>query len=116
MKKPISLYRCTDQLDAWYLKNKIQLIYPVPVVIHRKNGEYHLVVSYYNSRKINVIVQNSLSFLPSNIRQQMRKRVLKTTDTEIKIYKLITQNVTNWYAKLSIYLKNTSIQNVHLIS
>ncbi|MGY6647398.1 hypothetical protein [Wenyingzhuangia sp. IMCC45574] len=61
----ITLHICDNILDALYLKNEIQRVTAISVMIDREKGRVKLSVNRCNYMKANVIVQNKLELLPS---------------------------------------------------
>ncbi|WP_139062226.1 hypothetical protein [Ochrovirga pacifica] len=116
MKRPITLYHCPNKLDVLYLKNKIQLITPIPVVIYKKEANYHLVVSFYNARKANVVVSNCLATLPSVIKHRMQERIEQVANPDVSLAGSLTLKVKRFAFKLSMYLENLSTQNLHFVN
>lgn len=65
MSSKTSIYTCITILDAYHLKNAIQRVSAISVVIDKTNNQYKLYVSSSNYTKTTVIVQNNLRTLPS---------------------------------------------------
>lgn len=67
MNKPILLCNCKNRLDAFFLKNIIQKIAAIPVLIIRNKRKLQLYVENSNFYKANIILVNQITILPSVI-------------------------------------------------
>lgn len=89
MKKPILLCDCNNKLDAFFLKNIIQKIATIPVLIVRKKKKLQLFVENSNFYKASMILVNQKTTLPSAIKAKRNffSNVADETNNSISTFK-----------------------------
>lgn len=114
MKKPVILHPCKNRLDAYYLKNIIQKVRPIPVVIIRKKGSISLIVEYNHYDNATIILNNVLPMIPSKLIQNIKE--VKTSEKvfEPKVqYGTLLEQI---HLKLIRLTERIANHNLHLIS
>lgn len=114
MKKPIILHKCKNRIDAYYLKNIIQKVRPIPVVIKRKKGYISLIVEYNHCDNATIIVNNALPMMPSELIKNMKK--VKTSKKVLKPKVHYGTFLEKLQLKILRHTQYTVNQNLHLVS
>ncbi|WP_010136252.1 hypothetical protein [Ochrovirga pacifica] len=61
----ITIHYCDNILDALYIKNEIQRVTSISVILNKEQGNVKVQVCKSNQYRANVIIQNKLQRLPS---------------------------------------------------
>lgn len=114
MKKPIVLYYCKNRLDAYYIKNIIQKVRSIPVIIKKRKGQITLLVEYNHCNNATLILNNVLPMIPSNLIKNIKKvKASKTRSQPTIQYGTFLEKL---HVKILMYTQYTVNQNLHLIS
>ncbi|MDO6738000.1 hypothetical protein [Wenyingzhuangia sp. 2_MG-2023] len=60
------LHTCSTNLEAYYIKNAIQRLAPIAVMINRSDRKFHLSVDDCNFKAANIILLNNIQNLKRN--------------------------------------------------
>lgn len=114
MKNPVLLFCSSSKLDVLFLRNKIQIISSIPVLVKKEDGVHLLFTEALHCRKAKVILDNYLRFLPSNLFPK-RKEVVKPS-IETNIAEHLELSLDCLRQKINVLLNKNYLENIHLLS